>query len=186
MVPIEPAYSAGVLLLIAAAAVALLLFLIMKVKLHAFVSLVLVSVITAVAAGIPIAEVPNALLTGFSGVFGSVALLVGFGVMIGRLLEATGGAQVLADTLVTLPTLVAREAVPSLHFWFATFSGLRRELFPRLAAARDAWLESGSLEGIREAAEAGRGHWLRVAGEMAADGETARRYALETGTIALA
>ncbi len=100
MVPIEPAYSAGVLLLIAAAAVALLLFLIMKVKLHAFVSLVLVSVITAVAAGIPIAEVPNALLTGFSGVLGSVALLVGFGVMIGRLLEATGGAQVLADTLV--------------------------------------------------------------------------------------
>lgn len=101
MVPIEPAYSAGVLLLIAAVAVALLLFLIMKLKLHAFVSLVLVSVITAVAAGIPIAEVPNALMTGFSGVLGSVALLVGFGVMIGRLLEATGGAQVLADTLVS-------------------------------------------------------------------------------------
>ncbi len=43
MEAIEPAYSTTVLLLIAAAAVALLLFLIMKVKLHAFVSLVLVS-----------------------------------------------------------------------------------------------------------------------------------------------
>jgi GntP family gluconate:H+ symporter len=97
---IEPVYGAGTLLLIAAAAVALLLFLIIRVKLHAFVALVLVSLLTAVAAGIPIADVPAALLTGFSGTLGSVALLVGFGVMVGRLLETTGGAQVLADTLI--------------------------------------------------------------------------------------
>jgi gluconate:H+ symporter, GntP family len=97
---IEPAYGTAVLLLIAAAAVALLLFLIMKVRLHAFLALVLVSLITAVAAGIPLADVPTALLTGFGTTLGSVALLVGFGVMLGRLLEVTGGAQVLADTLV--------------------------------------------------------------------------------------
>jgi GntP family gluconate:H+ symporter len=97
---IQPAHSTAVLLLIAAAAVALLLFLIMKVRLHAFVSLVLVSLITAVVAGIPVADVPTALLAGFGSTLGSVALLVGFGVMLGRLLEVTGGAQVLADTLV--------------------------------------------------------------------------------------
>ena len=97
---IEPAYGAGVLLLIAAAAVALLLFLIMKVKLHAFVALVLVSLLTAIAAGIPLADVPAALMLGFSSTLGSVALLVAFGVMLGRLLEYTGGAQVLADTLI--------------------------------------------------------------------------------------
>lgn len=100
MEAIEPAYGATTLLLIAAAAVALLLFLIMKVKLHAFVSLVLVSVVTAIAAGIPVADVPDALIYGFADTIGSVALLVGFGVMIGRLLEVTGGAQVLADTLI--------------------------------------------------------------------------------------
>jgi gluconate:H+ symporter, GntP family len=98
---IEPAYGATTLLLIAAAAVALLLFLIMKVKLHAFVALVLVSLLTALAAGIPIGDVPDALAFGFSNTLGSVALLVGFGVMIGRLLEVTGGAQVLADTLIS-------------------------------------------------------------------------------------
>jgi GntP family gluconate:H+ symporter len=97
---IEPAYSTTVLLLIAAAAVAVLLFLIMKVHLHAFVALVLVSVMTALAAGIPVGDVPDALLFGFADTIGSVALLVGFGVMIGRLLEVTGGAQVLADTLI--------------------------------------------------------------------------------------
>ncbi len=100
MDPIEPVYGTAPLLLIAVAAVAVLLFLIMKVKLHAFIALVLVSVVTAVAAGIPVADVPDALLSGFGSTLASVALLVAFGVMIGRLLEATGGAQVLADTLV--------------------------------------------------------------------------------------
>jgi GntP family gluconate:H+ symporter len=97
---LEPAYSTSVLLLIAAAAVALLLFLIIKVRLHAFIALVLVSLLTAVAAGIPLALVPAALLNGFGSTLGSVALLVGFGVMLGRLLEVTGGAQVLADSLI--------------------------------------------------------------------------------------
>ena len=101
MEAIEPAYGATVLLLIAAAAVALLLFLIMKVKLHAFVSLILVSVLTAIAAGIPLGDIPDALIYGFADTIGSVALLVGFGVMIGRLLEVSGGAQVLADTLIS-------------------------------------------------------------------------------------
>ncbi len=100
MEAIEPAYGATTLLLIAAGAVAVLLFLIMKVKLHAFVALVLVSVLTALAAGIPVGDVPDAISYGFSNTLGSVALLVGFGVMLGRLLEVTGGAQVLADTLI--------------------------------------------------------------------------------------
>ena len=56
---LEPAYSTSVLLLIAAAAVALLLFLIIKVRLHAFVALVLVSLLTAIAAGIPLADGPD-------------------------------------------------------------------------------------------------------------------------------
>ncbi len=98
---LAPAYGTGVLLLIAAAAVALLLVLIIVVRLHAFIALVLVSLLTAVAAGIPVADVPEALVSGFSSTLGTVALLVGFGVMLGRLLEATGGAQVLADTLVS-------------------------------------------------------------------------------------
>lgn len=100
MEAIEPAYGTATLLLIALGAVALLLLLIMKLKLHAFISLVLVSLVTAIVAGIPLAEVPATMLEGFAGTLGAVALLVGFGVMLGRLLEVTGGAQVLADTLV--------------------------------------------------------------------------------------
>ncbi|MDR6119671.1 GntP family gluconate:H+ symporter [Aeromicrobium sp. SORGH_AS981] len=101
MDPIDPVHGTGVLLAIALAAVVLLLVLIIRVKLHAFVALVLVSLLTAVATGIPLVDVPTALTSGFGSTLASVALLVGFGVMIGRLLEASGGAQVLADTLVS-------------------------------------------------------------------------------------
>lgn len=100
MEAIEPQYGTTALLLIAAAAVALLLILIIVVKLHAFVSLVLVSVVTAIAVGIDFGDIPDALMYGFADTIGSVALLVAFGVMLGRLLEVTGGAQVLADTLI--------------------------------------------------------------------------------------
>jgi len=98
--PVQPAYSTGVLLGIALAAVLVLLFLIMKVKLHAFVSLVLVSLVTAVVTKIPLGDLMKTLLDGFGGTLANVALLVGLGAMIGRLLEVTGGAQVLADTLI--------------------------------------------------------------------------------------
>ena len=100
MEPIDPVYGTTTLLLIAGGAVALLLVLIMWLKLHAFISLVLVSLVTAIAVGFDFAEIPDVLLYGFADTIGSVALLVAFGVMLGRLLEVTGGAQVLADTLI--------------------------------------------------------------------------------------
>ncbi len=98
--PISPAYGAGVLLAIAAAAVMVLLLLIIRFKVHAFVALVLVSVLTALATQIPLADVASVTTYFFGKTLGTVALLVGLGAMIGRLLEVTGGAQVLADTLI--------------------------------------------------------------------------------------
>lgn len=96
----EPVLGTAPLLLIAAAAVGVLLFLIMKLKMHAFLALVLVSLLTALATRIPLPEVVPTMLSGFGSTLASVALLVGLGAMIGRLLEVTGGAQVLADTLI--------------------------------------------------------------------------------------
>lgn len=95
-----PALGTGPLLAIAAAAVLLLLFLIIRLRLHAFVALVLVSFLTAIATRVPLGEVVPTLLEGFGATLAGVALLVGLGVMIGRLLEVTGGADVLANTLI--------------------------------------------------------------------------------------
>ncbi|NED98031.1 GntP family permease [Phytoactinopolyspora alkaliphila] len=97
---VEPVLSTGPLLLIAAAAVAVLLFLIMKVRLHAFLALIVVSLLTALATRIPLSEVVPTVVDGLGGTLGNVALLVALGAILGRLLEISGGAQVLADALV--------------------------------------------------------------------------------------
>jgi len=94
------AWGAGTLLGIAAAAVLLLLVLIMRFRVHAFLALTLVSIVVALATKVPFDKVVPTLLSGFGSTLAGVALLVGLGAMIGRLLEVSGGAKVLADTLI--------------------------------------------------------------------------------------
>ncbi|HEY1094336.1 MAG TPA: GntP family permease [Glycomyces sp.] len=92
--------GAGPLLGIAAGAVALLLVLIIWLRVHAFLALVTVSVLTAFATGIPAEYVIQTLTTGFGTTLASVALLVGLGAMLGRLVEVSGGAKALTDMLI--------------------------------------------------------------------------------------
>ena len=92
----DPTY----LLVVAVLAITSLLILIIKCKVHAFVSLTLVSLATAITTGVSYGQVVPTMMTGFGGTLASVALLVGLGAMIGKILEVTGGAKVLADTLI--------------------------------------------------------------------------------------
>ena len=95
--------SAGWLLGIAAMAIVLILLLIVKLRVHALLTLVSVSLLTAVATGLPMDKIVNdVLLKNFGGTLGSVALLVGLGAMLGRLVETSGGAQSLADALIRM------------------------------------------------------------------------------------
>ncbi|WP_299301788.1 GntP family permease [uncultured Brachybacterium sp.] len=88
------------LLTIAVVAIVILLVLIIKARLHAFFSLLIVAVGTGLAAGISVGDVVTVVISGFSTTVGTVALLVGFGAVLGRLIEITGGAQVLADKML--------------------------------------------------------------------------------------
>ena len=81
---------------IAAGAIAILLFTVIKLKWPAFVALLLVAVLTALAGGIPVQDVVPLMIEGMGGTLGSVALLVGLGAMLGGIIERTGGAQVIA------------------------------------------------------------------------------------------
>lgn len=90
--------STVALLLIALAAVAVLLVLVIKIELPAFVSLLLVSMGTTLATGIPLADVVPVMVAGMGKVLGSVAIVVGLGSMLGRLIEVSGGADHLART----------------------------------------------------------------------------------------
>ena len=72
----------------------------------------------------------------------------------------------LADCLVTLPTLLERHAVGSLHFYMANLSGLRRALFPALSAAYEQWQHSPDRNNLSAVIAQGEAQWLRVAREL--------------------
>lgn len=88
------------LVLLGVASVATILALIIKAKAHPFLALLLVSVALALVGGIPLAEVVPTLTEGMGKTLGSVALIVTLGAMMGRIIEVSGGADVLAKTLL--------------------------------------------------------------------------------------
>ncbi len=72
----------------------------------------------------------------------------------------------LADCLVTLPTLLEREAIGSLHFYLANLSGLRRALFPALPLAYEAWLDNGDTARLTSVVKAAETHWMDAARQL--------------------
>lgn len=80
--------------------IALLLFLIMKVKLHAFVSLLIASLFIGVASGMDPMEIIDVIESGMGGTLGFIAVVVGLGAMFGEVLKVSGGAERLALTLI--------------------------------------------------------------------------------------
>jgi Gnt-I system low-affinity gluconate transporter len=88
------------LIIVASAAISLLLYLVIRTKLHAFVSLLLVSFLVGIASGMPLDEVIQSVQTGMGETLGFVAIVVGLGAMFGQMLEISGGAERLAQTLM--------------------------------------------------------------------------------------
>jgi hypothetical protein len=68
----------------------------------------------------------------------------------------------LADCLSTLPALLQRAHPPTLHFYFANLSGMRRQIYPALVKAYEHWVEYGDAGELDRQIEAGRRHWLQV------------------------
>jgi hypothetical protein len=94
--------------------------------------------------------------------------------MLGRLtsrhaeLLARAVRDHLADCLVTLPTLLEREAAGSLHFYLANLSGVRRALFPALPLAYESWLGNRDLAPLGDLVARAEAHWLDQARQLIA------------------
>ncbi|NUO81040.1 gluconate transporter [candidate division KSB1 bacterium] len=82
------------------AGIALLLLLVMRFKLQAFVALLLVSLLVGLAIGMPLQQILNSIRKGMGETLGFVAVVVGLGAMLGRILEISGGVERLAQTLL--------------------------------------------------------------------------------------
>ncbi len=87
-------------LVIVVIGVALLLLLMLRFKLNGFLSLLIVALAVGLMEGMPIAKVVASIKTGVGGTLGSLALVLAFGAMLGKLMADSGGAQRIAMTLI--------------------------------------------------------------------------------------
>jgi len=90
------------LLLYALGAVVVLIVLIARFKLHPFVVLIAVSLGLGTAAGMPFGSVVKVFQDGVGGVLGFIAIVLGLGTMLGKMMAESGGATRIATTLITL------------------------------------------------------------------------------------
>jgi Gnt-I system high-affinity gluconate transporter len=80
--------------------VALLLLLMVVFKLNAFISLIVVGLLVGIMEGMSPVEAMTSITTGLGGTLGSLALVIVFGGMIGKLMADSGGAQRISVTLI--------------------------------------------------------------------------------------
>jgi GntP family gluconate:H+ symporter len=90
------------LLLYALGAVVALVLLIARFKLHPFVALVSVSLAMGLAAGMQAGGVIKAFQDGVGGALGFIAIVVGLGTMLGKMMAESGAATRIATTLIGL------------------------------------------------------------------------------------
>ena len=94
-------------------AIVIMIVMISKFKIHPFISIMLISVVLGILAGIPIVDktledgtkisgLANVIGAGFSGTFSSIGIVIILGALIGSVLEETGAALKLADMVIKL------------------------------------------------------------------------------------
>ncbi|MEU5877152.1 gluconate:H+ symporter [Spirillospora sp. NPDC047279] len=101
-------HETGGLLTLCALAIALLLVLIIKVKLEPFISLLICGLLLGLAAGLSVEQLVGTALsaktslleTGFGAILGHIAPIIGLGTILGAILEASRGADVLTRKLL--------------------------------------------------------------------------------------
>jgi GntP family gluconate:H+ symporter len=92
--------SDGRLLLYALGAVVLLIALIARLKLHPLIALTAVSLAMGAAAGMPLAASAKAFQDGVGAALGFIAIVVGIGTMLGKVMAESGAAARIATTLI--------------------------------------------------------------------------------------
>ncbi|MFJ8817873.1 GntP family permease [Amycolatopsis thermoflava] len=101
-------HSTGGLLTLAAVSIAVLLVMIIRFKTEPFIALIIVGLLTALAAGLPVGTIvgtaqktsDSLLEKGFGGILGHIAAIIGLGTLLGAILEKSGGARVLTGALL--------------------------------------------------------------------------------------
>lgn len=85
-----------------ALAIGLIFYCSTKTKLHVFVAMILGSIIAGLVIGLPIDTITKSIRSGFGGTLGYIGIVIGLGVMMGAVFEASGAAKRMAITFIKI------------------------------------------------------------------------------------
>ncbi|WP_345811731.1 GntP family permease [Paraburkholderia sp. PREW-6R] len=94
------AVHGSMLLVYGVVAIALLILLITRFKVYPFLVLIIVSLLLGLASGMPMATIVKSFETGNGNTLGHIAIVVGLGTMLGKMMAESGGAERIATTLI--------------------------------------------------------------------------------------
>ncbi|MTJ80550.1 MAG: permease DsdX [Telmatospirillum sp.] len=89
------------LLLVLFAAIAVIVVLIVKVKVHAFLALLAACFVVGLGTGMPLSGIVSSFEKGMGDTLGFLAAIIGLGSILGKMLEESGGAERIAQTLLS-------------------------------------------------------------------------------------
>ena len=92
--------SAPSIILIVILGVSALLFMVLKLRLNAFIALLLTSILVGILTGMPLSGIAKSIQDGMGNTLGFIATVVGLGAIFGQMLESSGGARSLARYLL--------------------------------------------------------------------------------------
>ena len=136
------------LILAFVAAIVLMILAISKWKIHPFLSIMGISLVLGLVAGVPLVNrtaadgavtpgLANVIGSGFSGTFTSIGIVIILGALIGTILEATGAALKLADMVIRVVGKKRPElAVLLMGWWFPSPCSVIQGLLSSTPSAR--------------------------------------------------
>lgn len=88
------------LLLALVLGIAAIVVLVLRTRLDAFIALLIAGLVTGVVAGQPLTGIVESITAGFGSTLGSIGIVIGLGVAIGKILEVSGAADALARSFL--------------------------------------------------------------------------------------
>ncbi len=85
-----------------AVGVVLLIVLVTMTKVHAFLAILLAALTVAFVGGVPGGAIPSIITSGFGGTLGSIGIIIGLGVIMGKIFEVSGAAETMARVFIKL------------------------------------------------------------------------------------
>ncbi|MFB9998606.1 GntP family permease [Providencia rustigianii] len=77
-----------------------LIFLVLRTRVHALLAMLIAAAIAGISGGLTAAETVTVITKGFGSTLGSIGIVIGLGVMMGRVLEVSGAAEQIAYSFI--------------------------------------------------------------------------------------